>query len=261
MPELPEIEAEARALRERIPGRQIAAVDLPDPTVLRGSGRDDLEAALAGWHVRALRRHGKVLFLELDSGWKLAVHYGMTGRLLARDSADREPERVRAQLRFSDGGALAFDDRRRLGWIELTDDIPHYLHSQDIGPDALALDGEDLAARLSAKRGQLKSVLTDQAVVAGLGNVWADEVLFQAGLRPDRRSDRLSQAEVEALQRKMQRVLESAAQAGADVSTLPDGWLTPQRGQSDARCPTCGGALESAKLGGRTAWLCPHCQV
>jgi formamidopyrimidine-DNA glycosylase len=261
MPELPEIAAEARELRDRVPGRQIAAVDLPDPTVLRGSGRDDLEAALVGWQVRSLRRHGKVLFLELDSGWKLAVHYGMTGRLLALDPDDAVPERIRVQLHFADGGALAFDDRRRLGWIELTDDIPHYLHSQDIGPDALALDGADLAARLSAKRGQLKTVLTDQSVLAGLGNVWADEVLFHAGLRPDRRSDRLEEPEIEALHRKLQRVLEAAARAGGDRSALPSGWLTPRRGAADARCPTCGRALETTKIGGRTAWLCAHCQA
>jgi formamidopyrimidine-DNA glycosylase len=261
MPELPEIEAEARDLRARVPKRRIAAVDLPDPTVLRGSGRADLEAALVGWQVLAVRRHGKVLFLALDCGWKLAVHYGMTGRLALLARGDQAPARTRAQLSFADGGALAFDDQRRLGWVELTDDIPHYLRSQDIGPDALALAAEDLAARLAAKRGQLKTVLTDQAVVAGLGNVWADEVLFQAGLRPDRRSDRLTGAEVAALHRKLQRVLETAVQAGADGSALPAGWLTPQRGDRDARCPTCGGALETTKLGGRTARLCPDCQA
>jgi len=260
MPELPDIEADAEALRQHALDRTIARIALNDPERLRGSNPGDLEAALTGYAIDAVERHGKVLFLKLSCGWKLVVHFGMTGHLTPLDDGSREPAHCRLHVVFEDGGGLAFTDLRRLGWVELTDDPAHYLRSQDIGPDVLALDAETFARRVGGKRGQLKTALTDQSVVAGLGNVWADEVLFQAGLRPDAKAHALKPEVLRTLHAAIRRVLPAAVAQGADPQRLPASFLTPQRGRDAPTCPACGSALETPKVAGRTAYLCPGCQ-
>jgi formamidopyrimidine-DNA glycosylase len=261
MPELPDIEANAEKLRQHVLARKIARTALHDPERLRGSNPADLAAALTGYAIDAVDRHGKVLFLKLSCGWKLVVHFGMTGHLTPLDDGLLEPEHCRLHLVFEDGRGLAFTDLRRLGWVELTDDPAHYLRSQDIGPDVLALDAQTFARRLGGKRGQLKTALMDQSVVAGLGNVWADEVLFQAGLRPDAKAHALRPEVLRTLHATIRRVLPAAAERGADSSQLPGSLLTPQRGRDAPTCPACGSALETPKVAGRTAYLCPSCQA
>ncbi|MDZ7713123.1 MAG: DNA-formamidopyrimidine glycosylase family protein [Rhodovibrio sp.] len=260
MPELPDIEANAEALRRHALDRRIARIALNDPERLRGSNPGDLEAALTGYAIDAVERHGKVLFLKLSCGWKLVVHFGMTGHLTPLDDGTQKPAQCRLHMVFEDGGGLAFTDLRRLGWVELTDDPAHYLRSQDIGPDVLALDAETFARRVGGKRGQLKTALTDQSVVAGLGNVWADEVLFQAGLRPDAKAHALKPEVLRTLHAAIRRVLPAAVAQGANPQRLPASFLTPQRGRDAPTCPACGSALETPKVAGRTAYLCPGCQ-
>ena len=260
MPELPDIEAYARAIRAQGLNRRIAGVDLRDPDRLRGSRLADLEAALAGHAFEAVKRHGKMLFLTVSCGWRLVLHFGMTGAVVFHDAATDAPRHARLVLRFEDGGHLAFDDQRKLGWLELTDDVAAYLRSQDIGPDALSFDAAGFRDLLAGKRGIIKTALTDQSRIAGIGNVYADEVLFQAGVRPDRKAEDLGADEIEAVHGKLREVLEQAAALDADPARMPDDWLTPRRG-GEATCPRCGGALETPKLSGRTAYLCPRCQT
>ena len=260
MPELPEIEANAEELRQHALGRRIARIALHDPERLRGSNPADLEAALVGYAIDAVERHGKVLFLKLSYGWKLVVHFGMTGHLTPLADGGEEPAHCRLHLLFQDGGGLALTDLRRLGWVELTDDPAHYLRSQDIGPDVLGLDAETFARRLGGKRGQLKTALIDQSVVAGLGNVWADEVLFQTGLRPDAKAHVLKPEVLRTLHATIRRVLPAAVAEGAAPQHLPESFLTPQRRRDNPTCPACGDALETPKIAGRTAYLCPTCQ-
>lgn len=260
MPELPDIEANAVDLRERALGRTIQRIALHDPQRLRGSNPQDLEAALTGYAIDKVARHGKVLFLTISCGWKLVVHFGMTGHLVPLDDGTQEPAHCRLHLLFQDGGGLAFTDQRRLGWVELTDDPAYYLRSQDLGPDVLDLDAETFARRVGGKRGQLKTALMDQSVVAGLGNVWTDEVLFQAGLRPDVKAHALSPERLRTLHATIRRVLPAAVEQGADRALLSGSFLTPQRGRKEPTCPTCGRALETPKVAGRTAYLCPNCQ-
>jgi formamidopyrimidine-DNA glycosylase len=260
MPELPDIAANAAELGDRALGRAIAEVALHDPERLRGSNPADLGAALTGYAFEAVHRHGKVLVLKVSCGWQLVVHFGMTGHLTLLPDGHDEPAHCRLHLLFADGGGLAFTDLRRLGWVELTDDVDHYLRSQDIGPDVLALDAETFARRVGGKRGQLKTALIDQSVVAGLGNVWADEVLFQAGLRPDAKAHAQKPEVLRTLHATIREVLPAAAEYGAAPDSLPAGYLTPQRGRDAPTCPKCGGTLETPKVAGRTAYLCPACQ-
>jgi formamidopyrimidine-DNA glycosylase len=260
MPELPEIEALRRDMAEHALNRRIAAVDLRDPDRLRGARPDDLTAALEGWHFDAVGRHGKILVFGVSCGWKLAVHFGMNGTLVAYGAGDAEPAHTRLDLRFDDGGHLAYADLRRLGWVELTDDIAVYLRSQDIGPDALAVDAETFAKGLAGKRGAIKTALMDQALVAGVGNVYADEILFHAGIAPARRANELTADAIARVHARMRSVLAEAAARGGFGGDLPATWLLPHRGDGGC-CPACGTALQRTTLGGRTTYACPACQA
>jgi len=259
MPELPEIETLRRTLAEHALNRPIAAVDLRDPERLRGARPDDLTAALTGFHFDDVSRHGEFLFLGVSCGWKLAIHAGMDGTLVAHAGADDEPAHTRLALRFDDGGHLAYADPRRLGWVELTDDIGVYLRSQDVGPDALAVDANTFAARVAAKHGAIKTALTDQRRVAGVGNRHADEILFQAGIAPDRDTKDLTADALARLHRRMAEVLADAATRGRVGGALPATWLLHHRA-ADAPCPVCGAAIRHIAVDGRSSYACPGCQ-
>jgi formamidopyrimidine-DNA glycosylase len=258
MPELPEVEAMRRGPGERALGRRIARVDLREAGLLHGAAADDLSAALEGRALCALRRHGKVLFARADDGPWLVMHFGMTGFLAAYGDESGEPEHARLVLAFADGGFLAWDCQRKFGWLELADDPEAYVRAQGLGPDALAIGEDAFDALLCGTRGMVKPALMDQEKIAGIGNVWSDEILFQAGIAPDRRADRLPAEARGRLFETMRRVLREAAEAGADPARLPGDWLRPHR--DDDTCPRCGGPLERREVSGRTAHLCPRCQ-
>ncbi|MGM0583934.1 MAG: Fpg/Nei family DNA glycosylase [Pseudomonadota bacterium] len=259
MPELPDVEVYRRILENKGLGRRIARVDLREPNRLKGAERQDLEAALKGRELTAARRHGKVLFARAGASPWLVMHFGMTGALVAYHDASEEPGHVRLTLDFEDGGHLAFDNPRKFGWLELADEPDAYLAAERIGPDALEIGAEAFAERIGGSRGMIKSALMDQAKIAGLGNVCSDEILFQAGIAPETRAAALPPARLAELRETMRRVLREAARAEADPARMPGDWLTPHRGE-DADCPRCGTRLQSRKVGGRTAWLCPRCQ-
>lgn len=260
MPELPDVEVFGRDLGAHGLGRPIAEVDLRDPGRLRGAAPADLEAALAGYAFEGVRRHGKVLFAKVNCGWWLVMHFGMTGFPAFYDAPAGEPGHARLVLRFADGGHLAFADQRKLGWLELSDDVSAYLRSQGIGPDALEMHDNAFRALAAEGRGAVKPLLMNQEKIAGIGNVYADEILFQAGIAPERRADTLDAGQVADLCATMHAVLTRAIELRADPARMPADWLTPHRSGGEA-CPRCGTSLESRKVGGRTAWVCPRCQT
>jgi len=259
MPELPEIENLRHQQAAQALKREIAAVDLRDPDRLRGARPADLTAALTGFSFESATRHGKILFLGVSCGWKLALHFGMDGTIAVYGASKAEPEHARLVLDFADGGHWAFTDTRRLGWVELTDDMDAYLRSQDIGPDALTIDAATFDARISGKRGAVKSALMDQATLAGIGNVYADEILFHAGIIPDRPAQDLDTPALNRLHGEMQAVLREAVEHGGFNGELPTTWLYHQRGDT-GHCPVCGHTLNQRSVAGRTSYLCPACQ-
>lgn len=259
MPELPDVEVFRERLAKGALNREIAEVDLRDPERLRGARTDDLGAALTGYWFESVHRHGKVLFLKVSCGWQFVMHFGMTGAVYLYDNPTAAPAYARLVLRYADGGYFAFDNMRKLGWVELTDDVGIYLRSQDIGPDVLNIDRESFAARLHAKHGALKSALMDQATLAGLGNIYSDEVLFHAGLRPDHTPADLPRDALDRIYDAAQRVLPAAADCGARPESLPADWLVPHR-EEGGSCPACGRPLTVAEISGRKAYFCQTCQ-
>jgi formamidopyrimidine-DNA glycosylase len=265
MPELPDVELFRRHLDATCHGRTIREVRVADAKLVTGVEPAALAQLLAGMRIGASRRHGKHLFVDVGrAGW-LALHFGMNGSLLHLAPGDGEPPYDRVRFDFADGHRLAYLNPRRIGEVGLAADPDAFIAAAGLGPDALdpKFDQAAFERVLGGRRRDLKALLMDQAALAGIGNIYSDEILFQARLNPRDRSDRLDGAQRLRLYDQMRAVLETAIAAGAGAERLterlPSSFLIPQR-RPGGRCPRCGRAVAAAKFGGRTGYFCPHCQ-
>jgi len=273
MPELPEVETIARTLAPRITGRRIAAVDLLYRPLLRTGGRKGLDA-LAGRRVLAVRRRGKMLLVELEGARALVFHLKMTGQFLfARTSAPRD-KHIRFVIRFDDArDELRFRDVRKFGFLLCLEGDPGSacVELARLGPEPLEVTLPEFAAVLEARKGRIKSVLLDQTRIAGIGNIYADEMLFEARIHPEKPASSLRADAVARLYRSMRRILGSAIEAGG--STLKDArYLDADGNPGDFQlshkvydregepCVACGTPVRMKRLGGRSSHFCPKCQ-
>jgi formamidopyrimidine-DNA glycosylase len=262
MPELPDVQVykeylDATSLHQRMEG-----VDVSRDEVLGNVSTRSLQRRLSGRTLESTRRHGKYLFVRVsDSEW-LVFHFGMTG-YPAYASAREPPRHTRVLFRFAKGFHLAYVSQRMIGKIEWAKDPDAFIKQHRLGIDALdhALDAERFRDAIQRKRGSIKSALMNQETIAGLGNVYTDEILFQAGLHPRSAVSDIDQASLTKIHRQMRRVLNSAIKARAQPDRMPKGFLTPRRGAEDATCPRCGKPLEKTKVSGRTTYFCLSCQT
>jgi formamidopyrimidine-DNA glycosylase len=260
VPELPDVEVYRRRLASSGLRRRIDRVRVGDSTVVRDVSRQRLARALKGRELVRSSRHGKHLFADTaDGGATLVLHFGMTGLLEVDDRREPGDPHERFALDFEDGGTLTLVDQRRLGFVTVVDDVAAYTREHDLGPDAMTLEQRDLRRLLRGFRGGVKALLMDQSLVAGIGNIYSDEILFQARIDPRRPAASLDEAAVRRLHRQMQRVLRVAADRGADPERVPQGWLLRHR-EDGAPCPRGDGEIHKVRLGGRGAFHCPSCQ-
>ena len=259
MPELPEVETVRRRLEKALRGRRLRRVHVvDDPIVYDAVTPAAFARALRGQRVVAARRKGKHLWLELDRRpWPL-FHFGMTG-WIHLDSGGLDRRFTKLVLETDDGTRAVFTDPRRLGRIRLQDDPPAERPIAELGFDVL--EGvpapRDLHTMLQRRSAPLKAVLLDQGVFAGVGNWVADEVLFQAGVRPQRPASSLSIAEVRALRQSLLRIIRKAVAVGADDARFPASWLFHHRWGKRADAYTSrGDQIVHETIGGRTtAWV------
>ncbi|WP_129838696.1 DNA-formamidopyrimidine glycosylase family protein [Streptomyces sp. RFCAC02] len=260
MPELPDVEGFRRVLRDHGTGRRVERLTVRDDGVLREVSTRRFRRAVRGRCLGTPERHGKWLIAPTDAGPTLLLHFGMTGRLVPAAAGDPLERADRVVFGLSGGGELRFRDQRKLRGIWLAPtagDIARLLAGQ--GPDAAAVGGPGLVRRLARRRGGLKSALLDQSVVAGLGNLLADELLWRARLHPARRADGLTAPERRRLAGALPRVLDAAVAAGRVPPR--DDWLTGRRDDPDGgRCPRTGDRLARGRVAGRTTVWCPRCQ-
>jgi formamidopyrimidine-DNA glycosylase len=260
VPELPEVES-YRRLAESALFRTVRSIVTPDAWFLKGGVDGNvLRRALIGHRFVSARRIGKLLVLETDGGPTLGIRFGMTGTLMVDGAAPvgelryaphrHDPKWDRWSARFDDGGTLVVSDPRRLGGVLLDPDLSL------LGPDAATITGAQLAAALRGSRAPLKARLLDQARVAGVGNLMADEVLWRAGLSPHRPAGSLTANELRRLHRNLVRTVEDLIDRGG--SHLGD--LMDER-RPGGRCPRDGAALTRSTVGGRTSWWCPRHQL
>jgi formamidopyrimidine-DNA glycosylase len=269
MPELPEVETFVRALRRPLVGRTIVGAANDWPRHIAAPPPEELAARIAGRRIEAIDRRGKYLVFTLSDDENLIIHLKMTGHLSVAP-ADMPPDPyAHTVFTLDDGRELRFRDPRKFGRVYLVRDPAEVVGP--LGPEPLTDDftAEELTARLAGRRRVLKPLLLDQTFIAGIGNIYADEALFEAKLLPTRRSETLTAEEIAALHAAIRKVLAlGIAREGASISTYvkADGEkgdmqnavnVFRRTGQS---CYACGGPIERIVLGGRSTHYCPNCQ-
>jgi len=254
MPELPEVEMARRYLEATSLSQTIAAAKVKDPRILSGVSAKQIEQALAGRKFNSVSRHGKRLFLSLGKDLWLTLHLGLTGGLLYFQNEEDEPGHTRLIIRFENGRFLAYDDSRMFGEVGIHSSPQRFLKEHKIGPDALEVDREGFMEIMRGKKRIIKAALLDQSLIAGLGNLYADEALFQSGICPKARH--LDDSQLDSLFTSIQNVLITALNAHAILDKLPESFLLPHRWPGGI-CPRDGAALRHEKIGGRTSYYCP----
>ncbi len=261
MPELPEVETIARMLAPRLMNRKIRRVEILSPEIVAGDARA-VGARLRGRPIRQISRRGKYLLMRLD-GYVLTLHLGMTGRL--RWGGSLGPH-TRAVLVF-DRGRLLFDDPRKFGRLEVSEGpSPRVLK---LGPEALEISARELASRLRGRRAPIKTLLMDQRILAGVGNIYSDEALFRAGIHPLTPAGSLWPEQIRRLHRAIRRVLREAVAAGgssvSDYVNADDepGWFQLEHRvyrRTGLPCLRCGTPISRIVIAQRGSHFCPRCQ-
>lgn len=269
MPELPDVETFRRYLDATSLHQRILGVDVRNAYVLKGVSARELAEKLKGRCFESSCRHGKHLFVRADDNLWLRLHFGMTGFLRYFKGEEKSPpaesasasgdRHARVLFIFEKGGRLAFDDQRMFGEIGLLKDVREFLKKRGLGPDALDVDLAEFKKILGKRRGAVKSLLLNQKLIAGIGNIYADEILFRGRMHPATEVSRLDDKTLAKLFHAMRYILQRAIKAKADVNHMPRSWLLSRRAKG-GKCPRCGCELKSATIGGRTAWFCAHCQ-
>lgn len=290
MPELPEVEVTRRQIEPWLLLRRVARVETTAPSYFFLTPPATLRRALPGRSAATLERRGKYLIAALDDGSRLVLHLGMTGQLFTAGASsvrllsaaaraalapEEQPRFVpdahtHLRLFFADAGPpVLLRDTRKFGKVQLLAPGENSERLRRLGPDALALDGAALFAAARSRAVAIKSLLLDQTVAAGTGNIYADEALFVAGVRPRRSARRVSRAECDAIAAALRRVLlRSIETGGSSISDYlaPDG---SDGGYQDERrvyartgepCHRCGTPIRRLVIGQRSTHYCPRCQ-
>lgn len=252
MPELPEVETYTRYFAKHALEQKIARVDVRDERILGAIRRDAFVRKLKGRKFTQVRRHGKHLFADAKGVW-LHLHFGMTGDLAYY--RDEPPRFARVIFDFDNGAHLAFEDMRLFGLVDLIVDPDAYIAESRLGPDPLSLTFKRFAALLAKRRGAVKSLLMSQEILAGLGNLYVDETLYQSSIHPRRPVDSLSSDETRAMYTAMRRILRDAITRHARGAELPANALYHHREEGE-RCPRCGGTIQRSVVFGRTTYFC-----
>jgi formamidopyrimidine-DNA glycosylase len=271
MPELPEVEIVARGLQVSLTGRTIVTVEVCWARSVLPPAPIAFARRLTGQTISGTGRRGKWVIILLDGGDTLLVHLRMSGRLIVGSGESPDDRHLRVLFSLDDGRWLRFIDQRKFGRMVLTSDPQEVLG--DLGPEPLE-DGftpARLGQMLARRRGRIKPLLLNQRFLAGLGNIYADEALWQAGVHPLRQADTLTRAETRRLHQGVRGVLQAAIDRGG--TTLPDAGYQQADGRSGEfavelavygragqPCPRCGMTVERIRVSQRGTHFCPRCQ-
>ena len=273
MPELPEVETVRRMLEGNVVGRTVRAIRLSGQR-LRSPISPVAVRRLRRRRIDSIGRHGKYLFLHFDGGHTLLSHLGMSGRWLFSPSPPDAPlPHVHARFEFEDRSSLRYQDPRRFGLLRVvsSDRLGHEPELRSLGPDPIAngFAAEDLAARARGRRVAVKAFLLDQRQLAGIGNIYASEILHRARVHPSRAAGRIVAREWNAIARSTRKVLlEAIARSGTTFSMYRTLWNEPGQYGEQLRvydrggqpCRDCGTAIRRVVLGQRSTFFCPSCQ-
>lgn len=288
MPELPEVETVRIGLGTLLPGRQVKAVDFDWPKSFPNAPADTNQFLL-GASIVDVRRRAKVLLIDLDTDYSLVIHLKMTGQLVFRspnasfgaghpnDSlVGRLPDKsTRVTFTFTDGSKLFFNDQRKFGWVRLLPmlEVENLDFFKKVGPEPLGADftpGDFITRLLRRKNSGIKAVLLDQTVVAGIGNIYADESLWAAKIHPETKVQDMPPAKLKTLYQELRKILLLSIEKGGSTdrnyvnhegkrgSYLTFANVFRREGQP---CPRCGTTIVKTRAAGRGTHLCPKCQT
>lgn len=279
MPELPEVETIRRQLAPIVEGTRIEQVEVSDARWVAPSAPAKFAKQLTGRKIVELARRGKYFVARLDDGAALVMHLRMTGNLLFLPPDEPGPQsHVRGRLWLStprgrEVGTLVFADPRRFGTAEVIPDpesLERYLGAR-LGPEPFAefFDGPYLHRHTRGRKTPIKAVLLDQRIVAGVGNIYADEALYRARVAPQKRAARITRAQAELLAETVREALTAGIDAkGASIDDFRDAYGVKGSFQDQflvhrregLECPSCGGAVKKIRVAGRGTYFCPTCQ-
>ena len=261
MPELPDVETFKRYIQSTALHQPIERVEAMEARLVKNTTRPQLGRRLMDRSLESTRRHGKYLFLLTDAEPVLLLHFGMTGRPVYYADEDEAPDYPILHLVFSGGYRLTYSAPRKLGEIRLLKDPDAFIRQKGLGPDPIAddLQEEGFLDLLEGRRGTVKGALMDQSLIAGIGNEYSNEVLFQMRLHPKAEAVDLDADDRSDLYLTMMGVLRTAIDAQADKERFPDSYLLKHQ-FGDGVCPGCGGEIQRMEVLGRGTYWCPSCQ-
>jgi len=262
MPELPEVETVTRSIAP-LAGRRIVSAEFRNLRILRGGDPDKMSARLAGQRIGSVKRYGKFIVVSLKGGGFLLIHLGMTGRLLLGGDRGKHTHAILTL----DRGVLLFDDSRQFGSLQVSEEFPARVAR--LGPEPLEVRFEEFAAALKRRKTRIKALLLNQTFLRGIGNIYADEALFRAGIHPLAIGSRLRGERVRKLYDAIIAVLtEAIAAGGSSISDYVDaqgrkGFFQFQHRvyqRTGEPCNTCGASIRRVLVAQRSSHYCPRCQ-
>ena len=257
MPELPDVEVFRRYMDKTSLNSKITSVEVLAADMLGKVSKKALEQRLTGSRFKSTSRRGKYMFAEIAAGGHLVLHFGMTGFLKFFSDDEEPPGHMRMRIDFTGGKHLGYDCRRKFGLIDMIDDPEEFYREKELGPDALdsRITFNDFQKLYGGRSSAVKAALMDQSLLAGIGNIYSDEILFQAEIHPATPFNKLDQQVLKGLYRRMQHVLEQAIKWRADAGNFSEKYLLVNR-ENGAECPRCGGEIVKEKIAGRSSYYC-----
>ncbi len=257
MPELPEVETFKRYLDRTSLKQVINKITITDDRVLNVKV-DDLKKAVKDKQFESSIRHGKYLLVYLNPGY-LVLHFGMTGDLGYYPKKDEAPAYSKVIFHFDNDFNLAYISRRMFGKLYIAESVEEFVEMKKLGPDAYKMNLEEFRGALKRRTGIIKNVLLNQSFVAGIGNIYSDEILFKTKLHPKMKMDTLNEAQIKNMFSNIKSVLKVGIEKEGDLSTYPDSFLIPHR-KKEEHCPRCGNEIARLEIAGRHGFFCPNCQ-
>ncbi len=257
MPELPDVETFKKYLDSTSLHKNIHSAEVKNTKILGKTSSASFKKTLKGTKLKSTRRHGKHLFVELSNRRWIAVHFGMTGSLKYFKNNDEAPGHIRVLINFHNGFHLAYNCTRMLGKVDIIDNVETYIEKKKLGIDPFEgkFSVKDFYKLFKNRTGSIKSALMNQNILAGIGNIYSDEILFQADIHPFTNVKRLKENDLKNIYQKMNLVLKKAVSVNAELKKLPKTYLVENR-KKDEDCPKCSGKIVKKTIGGRSSYFC-----
>ncbi len=263
MPELPEVESYRKYFDSTSLNKTIKDVKVLDRSILSSISIKSFVSKIKGEKFKTTYRHGKYLFAQISENKIVVMHFGMTGFLKYYKNEDEASPKdgshnhIRILFSFSNGYNLAYDCQRKFGKVSLIESIDEFLKKKKLGADPISskLSYNKFKEILRKKSGNIKAALLDQKTFAGIGNLYSDEILFQANIHPLSVVKHFKEKDLEAVYKSMRDILKNAVKLKADFNSYPENWLVLFR-DDEENCPKCNGSIRHKTIGGRTSYFC-----